>query len=339
MLVNAAHAADVGVILDVVYNHLGPGSQMLTTFGPYLTVDSTTLWGDALNYSQRGVREWAIQNAEMWIRDYHVDGLRIDAAHAIVDHSKPHLLAELAGRIHALNPKAIVISEMEIGDLRPIERWGHDAQWCDELHHAVHVLLTGERDGYYARYGRIADLARAFERPQRSRFVVCAQNHDQVGNRALGDRLHGRKLRLAAFCSLLSPGTPLLFMGEEYDEQHPFQFFTDHIDPEIAEATRVGRRREFEAFSSFAGKTIPDPQSESTFLGSKINPAFGDPGTRAYYHRLIQLRKQLHGAPVRTFVDEERRMLRVTRGQIQLAMNFSDTPVDGVAPWSGVILP
>lgn len=339
MLIEAAHAADLGIIVDVVYNHLGPGSEKLTAFGPYLASHSRTLWGDTLDYGQRWVREWAIQNAEMWIRDFRVDGLRIDAAHAIIDTNQPHVLAELADRVHALNPLAFVISEMEIADLRPIESWGHDAQWNDELHHAIHVLLTGEHDGYYERYGKIADLARALERPERSRFVVCAQNHDQVGNRAFGDRLHGNKLRLAAFCSILSPGTPLLFMGEEYDEQHPFQFFTDHTDPKIADATRRGRRKEFEAFTAFAGVEIPDPQNESTFLTSKLDRGSGDPGTLEYYRRLIRLRTQMHGMPISTFVDEQRHMLRVSRGQIRLAMNFSDIPVDGVAPWSGIALP
>jgi maltooligosyltrehalose trehalohydrolase len=236
-LVDAAHRADLGVIVDVVYNHLGPGSEALTAFGPYLH-DTETLWGRALDYRQRGVREWAIQNAELWIRDYRVDGLRIDATHAIVDDKKQHVLEELATRVHELNPRAFVISEMQTGDLRPISEWGHDAQWADELHHALHAALTGERDGYYADYGSLHDIAWALERREREQLVVCAQNHDQVGNRAFGDRLHGVKLRLAAFCVLTSASTPLLFMGEEYDEVHPFQFFTDHSDPELAEATR-----------------------------------------------------------------------------------------------------
>jgi maltooligosyltrehalose trehalohydrolase len=336
-LIDAAHAADLAIIIDVVYNHLGPGSEHLTAFGPYMASHSATLWGDTLDYSQLGVREWAIQNAEMWIRDYGCDGLRIDAAHAVADDSTPHVLAELATRVHSLNPRALVISEMEVGDLRPLQVWGHDAQWNDELHHAVHVLLTGEHDGYYKEYGKVADLALALERPEHSQFVVCAQNHDQVGNRAFGDRQHGSKLRLAAFCALLSPGTPMLFMGEEYDEQHPFQFFTDHIDPKIAEATRQGRRKEFASFSSFSHRDIPDPQSESTFLASKLAPELGDQETLGYYAYLLQLREQLRGATVTTVVDEKRRLLHVSRGEIKLTMNFSDAEVDGIAPWSGVI--
>ena len=172
---------------------------------------------------------------------------------------------------------------MEIGDLRPIEQWGHDAQWEDALHHAVHVLLSGEQEGYYSRYGSIADLARELQRPESRRFIVCAQNHDQVGNRALGDRLRGADLRLAAFCSILSPGTPLLFQGEEYDESHPFQYFTDHVDPEIARLTREGRRKEFSEFSDFTVQEIPDPQDPATFQRSKLDPAGGDRDHLAYY--------------------------------------------------------
>jgi maltooligosyltrehalose trehalohydrolase len=334
--IDAAHRADLGVILDVVYNHLGPGSEKMTAFGPYLG-SGTTAWGDALDYSLLGVREWAIQNAELWVRDFRVDGLRLDATHAIVDTTEHHVLAELAERVRALNPSAFVISEMETGDLRPIEEWKHDAQWGDELHHAVHTLLTGEHEGYYANYGTLEDLARALERPERERVIVCAQNHDQVGNRAFGDRLHGAKLRLAAFCVVLSGGTPLLFMGEEYDEAHPFQFFTDHTDPGIAAATRDGRRREFAAFASFAGEEIPDPQDVNTFWHSKLDPVNGDPATREYYRDLLKLREQLRGESLEATVDETRRILRVRRGPTELIMNFSDVDCDGVPPWTGVV--
>jgi maltooligosyltrehalose trehalohydrolase len=333
-LVDAAHRADLGVIVDVVYNHLGPSSEALTAFGPYLH-ESEMLWGRAIDYHQRGVREWAIQNAEMWIRDYSVDGLRIDAAHAIVDDGDPHVLKELAARVHDVDPTAFVISEMETGDLRPITEWGHDAQWADELHHAVHTVLTGEREGYYKDYGSLHDIAWALERPEREHLVVCAQNHDQVGNRAFGDRLHGVKLRLAAFCVLTSASTPLLFMGEEYDEVHPFSFFTDHTDPMLAEATREGRRREFAEFAAFSDQEIPDPQSQETFLASKLDPDDGDAATCAYYRDLLLLRARLKGRPVSVQVDEERSLIRVQRGGIELVMNFSDEVVDGVLPWSG----
>ena len=336
-IVAAAHEAGLAVILDVVYNHIGPGSEAIDAFGWYLR-DEETIWGEAVDYSQPAVREWAIQNAEMWVRDYRVDGLRLDAVHAIVDDSDPHVMAELARRVKSINPQALLISEMEIGDLRPIAQWGHDAQWEDSLHHAAHVLLTGEHEGYYAKYGQVGDLARELQRPEGRRFVVCAQNHDQVGNRALGDRLRGRDLRLAAFCAILSPGTPLLFAGDEYDESHPFQYFTDHIDPKVAQDTRDGRRQEFAEFSEFHAQEIPDPQDQATFERSKLDPAGGDPEHLAYYRELLALRRELADAPVEVeLVDEERRLLRFRRGGVELIANFADVEQEGVAARSGAI--
>ena len=337
-LVDAAHDAGLAVILDVVYNHLGAGSDAIEAFGPYTTKGQATIWGGAIDYAQKAVREWAIQNAEMWVRDYRVDGLRLDAVHAIVDDSQPHIMAELTRRVKAIHRGALVISEMEIGDLRPIEEWGHDAQWEDALHHAVHVLLTREREGYYAGYGRVADVACELQRPQRERFVVCAQNHDQVGNRALGDRLHGANLRLAAFCSILSAGTPLLFQGEEYDEQHPFLYFTDHIEPEIARMTREGRRQEFSEFSDFKTEEIPDPQDPETFLHSKLDPADGDPEHLEYYRGLLALRRELRDTDVTVDeVDEQRRILRFHRGNVELIANFSNDEHDGVPARTGAV--
>jgi maltooligosyltrehalose trehalohydrolase len=336
-LVDAAHTLGIGVILDVVYNHVGPGSERIAAFGPYFTDRHRTFWGDAIDYARDPVREWAIQNAEMWVGDYHVDGLRLDATHAVFDEREPHVLAELATRVRAVNPRALVVSEMETGNLRPIERWGHDAQWADELHHAVHVLVTGEHEGYYEDYGKVADVARELQRPEGRRLVLCAQNHDQVGNRAFGDRLHGAKLRLAAFCSILSRGTPLLFMGEEHDAPHPFTFFTDHIDPEIARATREGRRQEFARFAAFAGEDIPDPQDPATFAAAKLDRAEADPDHRRYYEALLRLRRLLPDAPVEVEVDEDRRLLRARRGDVRLVMNFSDRAVDGTPPWSGAV--
>jgi maltooligosyltrehalose trehalohydrolase len=336
-LVDAAHAAGLGVVLDVVYNHLGPGSEAITAFGPYTEPDRETFWGPAMAFRHRGVREWAIQNAEGWIRDYHVDGLRLDAVHAIVDESRPNIVAELASRARHGRPSTLVIAEMETGDTRPVREWGCDAQWADELHHAAHVLLTGEHDGYYADYGRVGDLAREYERPDASRLVVCAQNHDQVGNRAFGDRLRGRKLRLAAFCAILAPGVPLVFMGEEYDEGNPFLFFADHVDPEIARVTRDGRRREFARFAAFAGEDVPDPGAMDTFVRSHLDPAAGDEEHRAYYRELLALRRSLPAGPIATTVDEEARFLRVRRGDVELLANFSDLEHDGVPAWSGVV--
>ncbi|HZP31438.1 MAG TPA: alpha-amylase family glycosyl hydrolase [Acidimicrobiia bacterium] len=336
-LVDAAHALGLGVILDVVYNHVGPGSEALAAFGPYFTDRHHTFWGDAIDYSVDAVREWAIQNAEMWVGDYHVDGLRLDATHAVFDDCRPHVLAELADRVRTIDQRALVIAEMQTGDLRPLEQWGLDAQWADELHHAVHVLLTGERDGYYEHYGRVGDVAHELERPEGRRLVVCAQNHDQIGNRAYGDRLTGAKLRVAALCSILSRGTPLLFMGEEYDEHRPFTFFTDHIDPAIARATREGRRREFARFAAFAGDDLPDPQDPATFAAAKLDRAGADREHRRYYEALLRLRRLLPDAPFETEVDEDRRVLRARRGDVRVVVNFSDRRADGVPPWSGVV--
>jgi maltooligosyltrehalose trehalohydrolase len=329
-LVDAAHRSGLGVFLDVVYNHIGPGSERIAAFGPYFTDRHHTFWGDALDYTQRGVREWAIQNAEMWVRDYHVDGLRLDATHAIYDESAPHVLAELAERVRAINPRVLVTSEMETGNLRPIEEWGHDAQWADEFHHVLHVLLTGEQDGYYGDYrGSADDLARQLARSPAEQLIFCSQNHDQVGNRALGDRPKPHELPLRAAALLFAPQTPLLFMGEEYGEQRPFQFFTDHTDPLIADATREGRKKEFASFTAFSGEAVPDPQDPRTFERSKLNPAGGDANLRELYGRLLALRQEL---PRETTVvgDDAACVVRMRRGDAELVLNFSAREHEGV---------
>jgi maltooligosyltrehalose trehalohydrolase len=314
-LVDAAHAAGLGVILDVVYNHVGPGNEALTAFAPYFTSKHDTFWGDALDYGANGVREWAAQNAELWVRDYHVDGLRLDAVHAIFDDSPEHICAEIKRRVG----DALVISETSIDDWRPIDEWGHDAQWADSAHHHLHALLTGEQDGYYEGFGSVtkvgADLQGQGHDPRR--LIVCAQNHDQVGNRAAGDRLPPDELRVAAAVTLFSPCTPLLFMGEETLETHPFQFFTDHIDPAIAEATREGRRKEFAAFASFTGQDVPDPQAVETFLRSKLSEREPDP----LYRELLALRRELPRA-LTVEADEEARVLRMRRGDVELVADF-----------------
>jgi maltooligosyltrehalose trehalohydrolase len=323
-LVDAAHAEDLGVIVDVVYNHLGPGNERISAFGPYLTDRYETPWGQALDYAEDGVREWALQNACMWVRDYHVDGFRLDAVFAVHDESPRHVLAELADRVRELEPRTLVISEMAVGDLRPVEEWGHDAQWADELHHEQHVLVTGERDGYYAGYrGSVADLARQLERTPPERFVFCVQNHDQVGNRAVGDRPPAAAARLQAALLLFAPHTPLIFMGQEYGERNPFQYFTDHVDPAIAEATREGRRREFGGFAGFSAEDVPDPQAPETFERSKLDPARGDPELRAFYGELLRLRGELP-REVTVAADEERRILRVRRGSVELVADFAN---------------
>jgi maltooligosyltrehalose trehalohydrolase len=325
-LVDAAHNAGLGVVLDVVYNHLGPGSEQISAFGPYFTDRHDTFWGAAIDYAQDGVREWAIQNAEQWIRDYRIDGLRLDAVHAIYDDSPHHVLAELAERVRRINAAALVTSEMENDDWRPIEEWGHDAQWVDRSHHGLHVALTGETEGYYASFGDLdalaEDLRGRTHDPRRQ--IVCAQNHDQVGNRAVGDRLPPRAHRVALACTLFSPCTPLVFMGEEYDETTPFQFFTDHIDPAIAEATREGRRSEFKDFAGFTGE-VPDPQAEDTFRHSKLDRSHEDADMRAFVAELLRLRRTL---PRETTVEVHGRTLTMRRGPAELRADFDAQTVE-----------
>jgi maltooligosyltrehalose trehalohydrolase len=354
-LVDAAHAEGLGVILDLVLNHVGAsGEQALRAFGPYFTDRYSTFWGEAINYDDAWsgpVREWAVQASEMWIRDLHLDGLRLDAVHAIFDQSAEHLVAELARRVHAQRRHALVIAESGLNDPKVVREaarggWGCDAAWADDVHHAVRTLVTDEREGYYAEFGSVADLAHVFRDPHLhdgrwsefrkrrfgapaagcppERFVVFDQNHDQVGNRALGDRLPADARRLAAFVTLLSPYTPMLFMGEEYGEEAPFQFFTDHIDQEIAIATRDGRRREFASFAHFAGEEVPDPQDPATFERSTLTRR-GDGSLRDLYTRLLAARRRLPRGPVDHIdYDDAARWLRVRRGSSTMIMNFSD---------------
>jgi maltooligosyltrehalose trehalohydrolase len=351
-LVDAAHGEGIAVVLDLVLNHVGAsGEKALAAFGPYFTDRYGTFWGDAINYDDADcdpVREWAIQGAEAWTRDLHVDGLRLDAVHAVYDTGPRHVLAELAKRVRNQDPRALVISESGLNDpkvIRPPEvgGWGHDAQWADDFHHALRVLLTGDRDGWYADFGEVGQLAKAFHRPfvhtgewspfrrrvfgapagdrAPEQFVVFAQNHDQVGNRAFGDRLPAEARPLAALLVLLSPFTPLLFMGEEYGEDAPFQFFTDHIDPEIAEATREGRRREFASLATWAHE-VPDPQDPATFERSTLTRD-ADPALRELYGRLLGLRRELRTSPARvTGWSEQPRHLRVERGPYEIVANL-----------------
>ncbi|MDX6678754.1 MAG: maltooligosyltrehalose trehalohydrolase [Solirubrobacteraceae bacterium] len=356
-LVDAAHAHGLGVILDVVYNHVGAsGNQALAAFGPYFTDRYSTFWGNAINYDDEHsdpVREWVLQSAEGWMRDFHVDGLRLDAIHAIYDTGARPIMAELAERVHAARAGTIVIAESGLNDpkvIRPRELggFGHDAQWADDFHHALRVLLTGETDGWYSEFGTVADLAKAYARPfvhdgrysafrkrrfgapaddrPPEQFVVFDANHDQVGNRALGDRLPDDVRALAAFCTLLSPFVPMIFMGEEYGEPAPFQFFSDHIDEQIAIATREGRRREFASFAKFAGEEVPDPQDRATFERSKLTRE-RDPQIAALYADLLRVRPQLPRTDtVLTEHDEDGRWLIVDRGPFRLCANFADGP-------------
>jgi maltooligosyltrehalose trehalohydrolase len=355
-LVEAAHERGLGVVLDVVFNHVGAsGAKALEAFGPYFTDKHETFWGAAINFDDEdcgGVREWVLQGAEFWVGRMGVDGLRVDAIHAIKDDGASHILRELADRVHRANPDAVVIAESALNDPRVIrpDGFGHDGQWADDFHHCVRTLLTGDLEGYYGEYGEVGQLAKAFHRPfvwdgtysphrrrrfgapagdrDPSQFVVFTQNHDHVGNRALGDRLPAEVQPLAAFCVLLSPFVPMLFQGEEYGEPSPFQFFSDHIDVEIAEATRNGRLREFAQFEAFAGQ-VPDPQDPATFHRSKLSRE-ERPGIRDLYARLVEARGGLGEVRAVDF-DEDARWLRVEREGGTLVMNFGTEPlpVDG----------
>jgi maltooligosyltrehalose trehalohydrolase len=328
--VAACHAHGLAVILDVVYNHLGPEGNYLRDFGPYFTDRYRTPWGEALNFDgphSHGVREFFIQNALHWLRHFHVDALRLDAVHAVYDAGARHFLAELADRVAALSAelgrKLHLIAESDANDprlIRPRERGGYglDAQWCDEFHHALRCLLTGERAGYYADFGRLEDLGKSYregyvytgqfsEHRQRffgappdgcspGQFIVFTQNHDQVGNRMRGERLTSlasfEQLKLAAGAMLLAPFVPLIFMGEEYGEDRPFLYFVSHSDAGLREAVREGRKAEFRCFG-WQGEP-PDPNDPATFLASKLRWEKRAEGRHAallkLYRRLIELR-------------------------------------------------
>jgi len=331
-LVNACHQRGLAVVLDVVYNHLGPEGNYLGDFGPYFTDRYRTPWGAANNFDgpdSDEVRRFFIENALSWVTEFHVDALRIDAVHAIPDFSARPFLDELAEAVHAqaerLNRRIYLIAESDLNDSRLIRApevggFGLDAQWNDDFHHALHTLLTEERMGYYQDFGEIRYLVTAFRQgfvysgeysPYRRRrhgnsscslpghrFVVFAQNHDQVGNRPGGERLSRlvsfEALKLAAGIVLLSPSIPLLFMGEEYGEIAPFKYFVSHSDPGLIEAVRGGRREVFAAFR-WQGESS-DPQDESTFLRAKLNPELRYEGEHRilleFYRELIRLRKE-----------------------------------------------
>jgi len=330
-LVNACHAHGLSVILDVVYNHLGPEGNYLGEFGPYFTDRYRTPWGGAVNFDgpeAEGVRRHFVENARSWVRECHVDGLRLDAIHAIFDASPTHILTEITTAVReearGLGRPVHIMAESHDNDRRlvlpPAEGGiGLDAVWSDDFHHAVHVRLTGERRGYYADFTEPRRLATAlaegfafqgeyseyFGRDRGTpsadlpgdRFVVCVQNHDQVGNRAQGDRLSMiapfEAVKLAAALLLVAPAVPLLFMGEEYGETSPFQFFTSFLDRDLAEAVKKGRTEEFSRFA-WQG-AVPDPGEPATFVRSRLNhPLAGAPRHRElyqYYRRWLALRR------------------------------------------------
>lgn len=330
-LVDACHAQGLAIILDVVYNHMGPEGNYLNDFGPYFTDKYKTPWGTALNFDDNhadAVRNFFFQNTLMWLRDYHIDALRLDAVHAIYDMGAKHFLEELQEHVKELETQLgrnfILIAESDLNDVRlinPTERGGYglDAQWSDDFHHVVHAMFTGEQDGYYVGFGKPEQLTKVMQRAfvydglysehrhrtfgnstehnKAEQFVVCSQNHDQVGNRMLGERLSElvdfETLKVIAGLVILSPFQPMLFMGEEYAEQNPFLYFVSHGDKDLIEAVRKGRHDEFSAFS-WQGEA-PDPQSEETFERSKLTRSYtSDPKQnqlREYYKRLIQIRK------------------------------------------------
>jgi len=331
--VDACHQRGLAVVLDVVYNHLGPEGNCFADFGPYFTDRYHTPWGRALNFDGADsdeVRHFFIENALYWVTEFHLDALRLDAIHGIFDFSARPFLAELADAVHAraveLGRRIHLMPESDLNDPRAVEPreqggYGLDAMWNDDFHHALHALLTGERMGYYQDFGQVGQLATGFRegfiyagqysayRQRRhgsssvhipaQQFVVFAQNHDQVGNRMLGERLSAlvsfEALKLSAGVVLLAPFLPLLFMGEEYGETAPFLYFVSHSDPDLIEAVRRGRRQEF---ASFHWKSeAPDPQDATCFERSKLNRSRsreGQQGTlRAFHRELIRLRKSL----------------------------------------------
>ncbi|PKN13321.1 MAG: malto-oligosyltrehalose trehalohydrolase [Deltaproteobacteria bacterium HGW-Deltaproteobacteria-4] len=375
-LVAACHQQGLAVFLDVVYNHLGPEGNYLHAFGPYFTDRYRTPWGDAVNFDgadSDGVRHYFIANACYWLREYHFDGLRLDAVHGIFDFSARHILDELTEAVHALAAElgrpAYVIAESDLNDPRlVIDRrhggYGLDAQWCDDFHHALRTLLTGDRSGYFRDFGGFSPLVKSFragfvmagdyssyrrrrhgassaEIPPRQ-LLVFAQNHDQVGNRMRGERLSEHlsppQLKLAAATVLLSPYLPLLFMGEEYAERAPFPYFISHGDAELVAAVRQGRNDEFLQFA-WQGHP-PDPQAESTFLSAKVDPEQRRQGEQRalfdFYGELIRLRKEcrplakLDREGMEIVAGEEEQLLAITRSagdeQILCLFNYSERP-------------
>jgi maltooligosyltrehalose trehalohydrolase len=372
--VDACHGCGLGVLLDVVYNHLGPSGNYLAEFGPYFTERRHTPWGAAVNLDDVGsdeVRAFIVGNAEHWVCDYHIDGLRLDAVHALADTRAVHILEELSTAVDRLSARLgrplALIAESDLNDPRIVTPredggLGIHAQWNDDFHHALHSLLTGEQHGYYADFGPIAAFAKTLTRAYfhdgtwssfraRShgrpvdaglldgrRFLGFAQNHDHVGNRALGDRtsasLRPDRLRIAAALVLTAPLTPLLFMGEEWGASTPWQYFTDHPEPELGRAVREGRLREFSRHGWTAD--VPDPQAPETFARSRLEwtEASAEPhrSLLAWYRALIALRRREPDLAdprlARTTVDfdEGERRFVVSRGAVRIAVNLADVP-------------
>jgi maltooligosyltrehalose trehalohydrolase len=375
--VDAAHREGLAVILDVVYNHFGPEHNYLSEFGPYLIDCYQTPWGKAVNFDGREcgpVRDYVLDNARMWLEEFHFDGLRLDAVHAIYDLGARHILAaikEMAAGVEQRSGRAIhVIAESDLNDPRALRGpeqggYGLDAQWADDFHHAAHAFLTGEQRGYYSDFGSPEQVTRSLETPfvyawtyskhrrrkhgapadglGADRFVVCLQNHDQVGNRAVGERLSEllgtpEKMRAAAALLLLSPYIPMLFMGEEYGELRRFPFFCSFCGEELLQAVREGRKREFADFVG-AVEEIPDPGSEETFRSAVLTWAWPEgtvhAGVRRLYGDLLKARREwpalrAGGAARRAEVaerDEGGCLLRYDRGAgLRVLFNLSGHP-------------
>jgi len=372
--VDACHARRLAVLLDVVYNHVGIGNR-LGAFGPYFTEAHVTPWGPAVNLDQPGsdeVRAFLIENALMWLRDYHLDGLRLDAVHALEDHRALHLLESLASEVQALaarlNRDLVLIAESDLNDPRLVTSreaggYGLTAQWSDDFHHAVHAAITGERQGYYGDFGSMSVLAhtmtRVFYHDGRwsafrgrshgrqvdifrvpaHRFLCYLQNHDQIGNRATGDRIAAGLapdlVKAGAGLVLTAPYTPMLFMGEEWGADTPWQYFTDHVDPWLADTVARGRREEFAAHG-WAATDVPDPQDPATFARSKLD--WSQPCEKphqdilAWYRELIALRRSRPELTdprldrVRADHDDQDRWIVVHRGRLRIAANLSQSP-------------
>jgi maltooligosyltrehalose trehalohydrolase len=370
-LVNACHEKGLAVLLDVVYNHLGPAGNYLDRFGPYFNNAYTTPWGSAVNLDHEGsfeTRRFFADNALMWLRDYHFDGLRLDAIHALFDRSAIHFLEFLSCEVEILSSQSgrhlVLIAESDLNDPRIVTTreangYGIDAQWSDDFHHALHTVLTGERKGYYEDFGALGQLAKSFQEvfvfdgcysPHRDRlhgrpveglsghhFLAYSQNHDQVGNRAQGERLSQLvslgKQKIAAALVLTSPFVPMLFQGEEFSASTPFQYFTHHDDPDLARSVSEGRRNEFRAFG-WTPEQVPDPQAVSTFQNSKLK--WEEIGVEPHasmlnwYKKLIALRRESGVLTdgrlweVDVEFDEEKQWLVVTRGSLQVICNCSE---------------
>ncbi len=378
--VDAAHAAGLGVVQDVVHNHLGPSGNYLPVFGPYVKTEGANTWGSLINLDGEGsaeVRRLILDSVRMWFAEFHVDGLRLDAVHALSDESEVHLLEEMAIEVAALSAHLgrplTLIAESDLNDARlvtPREAGGTglDAQWSDDFHHAVHVALTGETTGYYADFEPLGALAKVCERgffhdgthssfrgrdhgaPLDTRMptwrlVVANQNHDQIGNRAVGDRLSAHldedQLVCAAMLTLAGPFTPMLFQGEEWAASTPFQFFTSHPEEDLGRATAVGRIKEFAAMG-WDPDVVPDPQDPDTFAHSKLDWSELSAGRHARvlaaYQRLTELRRSLPALTDPSFgavsctADEESRVFTMQRGNLLMVVNFSDTAADLPVP-------